>query len=562
MRFRKTGCLLFASAMVFTAACSNAGQNGPGANTAANESVLKDGGHTAPFQDGKFTEEVTMTAVTHLAASVLFKDGENIGSNVHTRWAKEKLGINLKYLWTTTGPSDAFATKMRLALAANEKMPDVVPIRNPALMHELIDSGKFMDVGPLFDKYASDSWKAAMNEDPAAWYPFMRDGKKYALPILDYTYNSDAVMWIRADWLRKLNLQAPKTLDELDKVLDAFVNQDPDGNGKADTLGLAVGFKDSTTSSMGDLSWLFGAYGKIPRQWNKADDGTLAYGSIEPTVKQGLAKVSDWMKKGYISKEAGLLDADKAAQDFTSGKAGILFAAHWTPGFPFPDLEKNVKGAEYDVYPIPTGPGGKAGRNQTIGVNGALLISKDFQNPDAFFVYQNYMFDHYANPEKGGEFEYGMAEGYDWKMDNGKPRALGGQEGKMPVNKYTLMLEGARIPSLMMKTLEKLSKGGEPSTPFEAMIKEGRDPRLHKAGAVVLQQKDISYPEMFTGAPTKTMKSKWDFLLKTEKETFQKMIYGTLPLDDFDKFVSTWKSSGGDEITKEVNDWYKSVNQK
>jgi putative aldouronate transport system substrate-binding protein len=33
---------------------------------------------------------------------------------------------------------------------------------------------------------------------------------------------------------------------------------------------------------------------------------------------------------------------------------------------------------------------------------------------------------------------------------------------------------------------------------------------------------------------------------------------GAAPVDEFDKFVDQWRKLGGDEITKEVNDWQKS----
>ena len=31
------------------------------------------------------------------------------------------------------------------------------------------------------------------------------------------------------------------------------------------------------------------------------------------------------------------------------------------------------------------------------------------------------------------------------------------------------------------------------------------------------------------------------------------------PVESFDKFVETWKAGGGEQITKEVNEWYQSV---
>lgn len=40
-----------------------------------------------------------------------------------------------------------------------------------------------------------------------------------------------------------------------------------------------------------------------------------------------------------------------------------------------------------------------------------------------------------------------------------------------------------------------------------------------------------------------------------------KIIYGKLPIEAFDQFVANWKSNGGDQITQEVNDWFKSVNE-
>lgn len=578
MKVRKALLLSLMFALVFSVLVACSGQNNADnnkdsssvnntdkGNTAAPENA--DSVYTAPFENGKYTDEITMSTVAHLASSITFKDGEDINDNYHTRWAKERFNINLEYLWTTTGQSDTFSTKVRLMLAANEKMPDVIMIRgNTPLLHELIDSGRFMEVGDLFDTHASDTWKNAMNDIPTAWYETSRDGKRFGIPVLNYSYNNDSVMWIRQDWLDNLNLQAPTTLDELEAVMDAFANQDPDKNGKKDTLALATALKPSGTNSgmvnyMGDVSWVFGAFGgnQIPGQWNLTPEGTLKYGSVEPAAKDALALIKKWMDNGYISKEAGLLDQDQAAADFTSGKAGIIFGAHWMPGWPLNELEKNVPGAQYDVYELPVGPDNKVGRKMGNAIDGALLISKDFAHPDAFFVYQNYLFDHFADPSVGGEFEHGFAEGYDWINDNGTPRALAGGEGKITVNKYTLMGEGARIPALMMNTLQKLHNGEEAVTPYENIMKTGRHPLLHKAGYLILEQQEASYPNMFVGSPTATMSSRWDFLKTTENETFTKIIYGEMPLDQFDKFVETWNSSGGEKVTAEVNEWYDSV---
>ncbi|MNW12184.1 hypothetical protein D3C71_2098060 [compost metagenome] len=58
------------------------------------------------------------------------------------------------------------------------------------------------------------------------------------------------------------------------------------------------------------------------------------------------------------------------------------------------------------------------------------------------------------------------------------------------------------------------------------------------------------------------MKQKNELLNKLLNQTYSKIIYGQSPIDDFDKMVENWKKSGGDQITKEVNEWYQSASGK
>lgn len=51
---------------------------------------------------------------------------------------------------------------------------------------------------------------------------------------------------------------------------------------------------------------------------------------------------------------------------------------------------------------------------------------------------------------------------------------------------------------------------------------------------------------------TKTMEKRWSNLSKLEYETFSKIIVGQAPISAFDEFVSKWKSQGGDQVTKEI----------
>src|SRR5205085_1615698 len=61
-------------------------------------------------------------------------------------------------------------------------------------------------------------------------------GKAYGLqePATAQLYKRLSLV-VRQDWLDKLGLKAPTTLDEFYDVAKAFTEKDPDGNGKNDT---------------------------------------------------------------------------------------------------------------------------------------------------------------------------------------------------------------------------------------------------------------------------------------------------------------------------------------
>lgn len=511
----------------------------------------------------KYDPEVTITTVWGVDPTLQFKNGETIENNVATKWAKEKFGINIKSLWSITDTNGAFATKLRLAMSSGQEMPDIVTLgtENQQLAQDLIDSGMFAEIGTLFDQYASETWKNAMNLDSNVWNQYSRDGKRMGLPVLDFAYNHDYVLWIRQDWLDKLGMSAPKTMDELEQVMEAFKNQNPSGLAPDKVTPLSIGFKTSMSTWMGDPSWIFGAYGTLPQQWNVAEDGSLVYGSVHPGMKQGLAKLNEWMNKGYIPKEAALWDENKTAEPAVAGTAGIIPGPYWMSGWPLIDTVKNAPEAVWKPVQIPAGPDGTAMRHGTQYTNGVTLIHKDMEHPEAFFTYQNYLFDNFAVSKEGGEFANGLFEGYDFELDANGEMVPNDQieGGYVNVVRYLLVRDGARIPDEQMKALLKLAKGGKPESRLEKDVAVNYGKDTPAAAEVLLSQEEISKKNMFTGPVTATMKSKWDYLLKIENQTLNEIIYGKQPVESFDKFVETWKAGGGEQITKEVNEWYQSV---
>jgi len=571
-RKRKKSTALAAAALavvMLLSACSGAGGNGSADTGKPSENAAGpgagEGGYTAPFVNGKYEPAIEMTSIG-CTPNLEYPEGQSFEDNVALDWAREKLGIEIKYLWQAPHENGGCEQKLRLSLSGNQKMPDVLhvwanSVESNNLLANLIDSGQFLDIGEAFEQYASDDLKRIMEENPQAWHIVTKDNKRYGVPLMQLAHNNDNMLYVREDWLQKLNLKAPTTIEELETVMDAFVNGDPDGNGKKDTLGLAVTL-EVFNSWMADPSWVFGLFGGKPGVWQEAADGSLVYGSVQPETKLGLAKLREWMEKGYLDKEALLHNVDKAGSLATSGKAGIFPAPFWGAQWPLADTAKNVPEAKFAMIGLPTGPDGTVAAHHTLGLaTHAFLINKDYAHPDAAFLYLNKLLE-FTLAKPGSDMENGFMEGYDYAIVDGKVTK---DASKIPnyfdVYKATLIPEPPNDPKRNIDSFTRLSQ-----------LKEGEEPTnsidlgnwscckdLVSNAMESFKYVDSAYRDAFTGAPTETMRTKGDFLSKMEKETFSNIIYGQEPLDAFDSFVEKWKSSGGDQIAQEVNDWYKSV---
>ncbi|MFR6331699.1 MAG: extracellular solute-binding protein [Eisenbergiella sp.] len=105
------------------------------------------------------------------------------------------------------------------------------------MIADMIESGKVKAIDEDIEKYMPDRLKEIYDKYPQTFYPVIKDGKTYGIACTPFLTEGQ-VMIIRQDWLDKLGLKAPTTLDEFEEVIRAFTEQDPDGNGKKDTYGL------------------------------------------------------------------------------------------------------------------------------------------------------------------------------------------------------------------------------------------------------------------------------------------------------------------------------------
>ncbi|NLB89653.1 MAG: extracellular solute-binding protein, partial [Clostridiales bacterium] len=170
---------------------------------------------------------------------------ENIELNDATKWLEEK--TNVKIIWEKVGINEA-AEKLRVMMAANTDLPDIIMTANVGaiMTTEQVFSygmqGLIQPINEYIELYG-DAWYDAMDIVPWARSQITApDGNIYGLGgVSDGAYHMSLYQkfYINQNWLNKLNLNTPQTIEEFYNVLVAFRDQDPNGNGIADEVPLS-----------------------------------------------------------------------------------------------------------------------------------------------------------------------------------------------------------------------------------------------------------------------------------------------------------------------------------
>ena len=81
------------------------------------------------------------------------------------------------------GDGGNYNTKLRLALSGADKLPDVIPVYDTAIMNDLIQSGQVKDITDDIKAYMPPRLKEIYKQYPTAFDPVVQDGKVYGMAI-------------------------------------------------------------------------------------------------------------------------------------------------------------------------------------------------------------------------------------------------------------------------------------------------------------------------------------------------------------------------------------------
>ncbi|KKO54486.1 extracellular solute-binding protein [Paenibacillus sp. DMB20] len=558
--------LIAAMTLSVLSACSSQG-NEPAGSTPQTSSQEENQTAAPPEPLGKYPETVTVTEVLgyNPPEDPRTPKGITPEQNAYLKDLKDMLNIEVKYKWTV--PSSQFEQKFSLAMASAD-LPDIIEL-DPKNFEKLKKQDMLADLTQAYNDYASPTLKKYMESDGGfAMKTFNSEGKQLGIPAFEDPFLSTQLLWIRKDWLDNLKLEPPKTMDDLEKVAKAFVQNDPDQNGVNDTYGIAMqknlffwGF---------DLRGFFNGFGAYPSigdnqtAWIKDSGGKLIPGIIQPEVKTALGKLQSWYKDGILDKEFALKDENKSVEDITAGKVGISYGEWWYPNWPLNlNVDKDPK-ADWIAVQIPGVDGPGKSLVPKIRSSKIFAVNQKSKNPEAAIKMINF----YIEMGNKKYMDQNKAEkGYVYNWFN--PRIYNPAQidtiftevnKALDANQTEITLDDENyknVADVFKATKDYLAgntanatKGVNWGQYFSRAAKDGGWGMTRQ-----IKESQAFVNNEFYGLPTETQVEKGSQLDKLMQETFTKIIMGA-PLDEFDKFAESWKTLGGDKITQEVNDWY------
>ena len=562
--------LLTGAALAITGCSGNKGNDKPSSSpapsTAGSTASASPAGNNAADPFGKYDPPIELTTVRNLndvvennVLSVL--KGETFEDNRWTRIYEEKLGIKLKYNWVVKGgdTSDQYVQKLNVTLASGE-LPDFITV-NAVQLKQLAEADQIQDMTELYEQYASPFTKEVLTQEgsgPIDAATF--DGKLMAIPQVESSMERSMYIWIRTDWLSKLKLQPPKTMADVLAISKAFAENDPDGNNKKDTYGLGL-TKDVFGGAMG-LEGFMAGFKAYPNIWLDDGSGNLVFGSIQPETKKALLALQEMHKNGQIDNEFGIKDGGKVSEQIAAGKIGMEYGEQWNSIWPLQLNKNNDKNAQWQAFPIVTESGETPKVPLKFSTTKFIAVKKGAKHPEAVIKLFNLHLE--KNWGETAEFDkyYAPPNAESvWQLSPVTPYPL-----KKNVDAFR-QIDAARKAGDMSSLKGEAKTIQEKLDMFASGSSEGFAlwgwERIYSAeGSMgIADQYDKNNQflmDKFVGTPTPTMVERKTTLEKMQNETFIKIILGQ-SIDEFDKFVADWKKLGGDQITKEVNEWYATI---
>ena len=515
---------------------------------------------TTPFGAYPETIEYTLGKMTSVNNSNM-PENDTYTDNAYTRYIKSV--INVQNVDVFEANDSQYDTNVSMVISMGS-LPDIMVVSSQDEVEQLVGAGLIEDLTESYNNCISDRIRKMYESYGDSLKDMVTyDGKIMALPETNITDGPNLV-WLRKDWMDKLGLSEPHTIDDVVNIVKHFISEDPgnngvDASGKPNTVGLAVDTDvtgECGYSSEFLLDIIFACFGAYPKQWIMNDDGEIVYGSVTNEAKEALSYISSLYNQGVIDNDFLLRTSTNICELIENGLCGSFFGPWWAPNNPLANAVSRNPDADWQPYLIATDSDGTTSYHSQNPCYKYVVVRKGYEHPEIAAKMISVMFDKVRfDCTDSEEFK----NYYQLNVEpTARPLSINVDYNNalsICYRNIDATISGRKNPD-SLELLERsfydacseyIKNANKTSTQWAAYMS-----RI-KACSLIAQD-NIKVVDSLYFKTTDTMKSHWWRLKAKEKEAYLKIISGEEDISYFDTFVKEWNEQGGQTITSEVSE--------
>ncbi|MEK3720620.1 extracellular solute-binding protein [Paenibacillus sp. FSL H8-0034] len=471
--------------------------------------------------DDKFKDKLSLNLM-----SITYEGGGWPDKHPMIDYLNKKFNVDLKFQWV---PTDTYKEKLGV-LAASNSFPDAFFVDiNDFLKWR--DKGVFLDVQPLLANFPN----LTKDIKPEAFAIGNPIGKAYGVPI--YTPETRDTLVIRKDWLDKLGLKYPTTTEELYNVAKAFTKNDPDGNGKDDTIGFSTAISGGGTT-FDRFDYLKFAFG-LANGWKEVNGTLVPWQSQNKELKDFLGYLRRAYAEGILDKDFAVNKNNDPSVKTEANKLGIhqlVATAIYAEGSSGSELniKKTAPNAQWITGAPPKGPTGLQGVGTSASSNKVVINAKIDKNKQERILA---ILDYLATDE-GDNLNKSGVEGIHYK--------------KTADNKYEKLDAFDKDRPFIIGFW--FFRKSNPLTTNRLWDDPAYAKRIN---AIFDENAKYANPNKGVGVFSETAAKSGTSLDQKLMSEMVKYIIGEIPAEGIDKGIDDWKKNGGDKMIEEMNAAYK-----
>ncbi|WP_100406289.1 extracellular solute-binding protein [Bacillus solitudinis] len=440
---------------------------------------------------------------------------------------EEKTNTDLDIQWV---PDSTYEDRLNTAFATGT-LPQIVPMgfNMYAQFKEAIRDNQFWEIGPYLAEYENLSrLKDEVLENTKV------DGKVYGIyqgrPLSRQGY------LYRKDWADNLGIEKPTNTEEFFEMLRAFTEDDPDGNGQDDTIGL-TDRSDLIYGAFKTVSSWFGT----PNEWGFKDDELLPEFMFDEYID-----TLDYMKKihsnGYMNQDFPVTSKPDQQAMFKNGTAGVYVGSIGDVASLYNDASELNPDLEYDVHNYVEGPHGEFGIWAIPGFGAVNLFPKSAIETEDELRKILEFYDHLMTTEIANLLVWGI-EGEHYEVIDGRAA---------PIEDNRTAIDNEVRPLLSIEI-------GEPDTSGRYEGYSHYDVKT-KADELVVDNNNYLVHDPTVTLDSDTYVKSSETLKQIIVDATYKYILGQIDKEGFEQAVDNWRKQGGSDVIAEYNAHYQEIN--